>query len=64
MAAIGMGLGLIAYGMMFNGWVLLKGYDLTFNQIWAPNWPILKPGTQQKQGTVAPGIKETPNFGG
>lgn len=44
MAALGMIFGLLGYGMMFNGYCLIKGYNLTLDQIWSPNWPIAKKG--------------------
>jgi hypothetical protein len=50
MAALGIGLIIVGYGIAFNGYCLIKGYDLTLTQIWSPNWPILKTGAKQQTG--------------
>lgn len=39
MVPIGFGVLFVGYGIFFQGWVLIKGYDVPSREIWSPlNW--------------------------
>ena len=57
MAALGFGLVFASYYFSLQGWVLLKGYDITPAQMWSPIWP---PGAGSTTGT---GEKKTGTSG-
>lgn len=40
MGAIGIGLAFVGYTLGLYGFILLKGYNISFKELWSPtNWP-------------------------
>jgi hypothetical protein len=52
--AIGMGLLFAGYAVAIWGYCLVRGYDVTFAQVFSPTW---SPAATFQQGTKSPGTQ-------